>query len=122
MRLWQKKDNKMMILTTFCTILPVLTHYFSSALLSFEINTTKIELFLNKCHSAYWRIYDTDTMPCHYCRSSIVQIMSVSKHYCTRNVELLYLIICLNITVKPHTIHRLSISYASSKNLYLQEP
>ena len=33
--------------------------------------------------SAYWRIYDTDTMPCHYCRSSIVLIMSVPKHYCT---------------------------------------
>ena len=54
-----KKTNKMMILTTFCTILPVLF------LLSFEISTAKIEMFLNKCHSAYWRIYDTETMPCH---------------------------------------------------------
>ena len=81
----------MMILTTFCTILPVnkFCHIISVLFsLSFEISTTKIEMFMNKCHSAYWRIYDTDIMPCHYCRSSVVLIISVPEDYCTRNVEL----------------------------------
>ena len=58
----------MMILTTFCTIFPVnkFWHIISVlSLFSFEISTTKIEMFLNKCHSTYWMIYDTDTMPRH---------------------------------------------------------
>ena len=60
----------MMILTIFRTILPVnkFRHIISVLfLLSFEISTTKIEMFLNKCHNACWGIYmyDTDTIPCH---------------------------------------------------------
>ena len=54
---------------------------------------------------------------CHAIIADVL-IISVPEHYYTQNVEII-LIICLNITVKPLTIHRLSISYASSKNLYL---
>ena len=58
-RLWQEKEKQN---DDFNNIL----HNSSSLfLLSFEMSTAKIEMFLNKCHSAYWRIYDTETMPCH---------------------------------------------------------
>ena len=51
--------NKMMISTTFCTILPVNKFCAIIFSLNFEIRAAKIEMFLNKRRGAYLRSYGT---------------------------------------------------------------